>query len=401
MKERSEHSQAERCPVCQAGGKKCPRCQAYERLPKWAWLQAVITWVMGVPHVGQQPYFSHHSPHRAVVAVFTMLALSVLSSALLIVLIPQAGLLMKPLLALALPASLMLTSGLLRALSIYVLHYASHGAFGRFNELIGEAAAMIGFAVPLATYRRAHNIHHPSVATEKDPDQSFIEEIIAALGQSVEAYERELLRTLLPGAKFLREQQGRWQNNFGSDQPLRRKLTLAIVLTLPVAIAVAVSLVIGSPMPLIVWLLAWALPLTYGVWVSKVLFAIGLHVYFCQPDPQLSARENYQMKTGARFFGDEVPARELPLLRRYAAWACYLLRFAFVHLLVGKAFVMGFSDNQQHDAHHVNGREFKFWIAPYSRHEMATSGRYEMWHTFGSVMTAIRENFKYWSKLSK
>jgi fatty acid desaturase len=401
MESNASAQQLTSCPVCQRQDHQCPRCQAYERLPKWAWLQAFITSVMGVPHVGQQPYFRHHSPFTAAIMVFLMLALSVLSSTLLIALIPQSGPTMRVLLTLMLLASLMLTSGLLRAMSMFILHYASHGAFGRFNDMIGDFAAMVGFTVPLTTYRRDHNIHHPLVATEKDPDQSFIEQIITALGQTVEAYERELLYTLLPGAKFLREQQGRRQSNFGSEQPLRRKLTLATILALPVVIAVTVSLIICSLMPLIVWLVAWALPLTYGVWVSKVLYALGLHVYFYQPDPQLSARENYQLKTGARFFGDEVPAIELPLLRRYTAWVYYFLRFVLVHLLIGKAFVMGFSDNQQHDAHHVNGREFKFWVAPYSRHEMAMSGKYQMWHTFGSVMTPIRENSDYWSKLSK
>jgi hypothetical protein len=164
-------------------------------------------------------------------------------------------------------------------------------------------------------------------------------------------------------------------------------------------VAITLSLTSNSLMPLIAWGIAWLLPLTYGLWVSKVLFAIGLHVYFYQPDPRLSARENYQKKTGARFFGDDVPKRDLPLQQRYAGLLVWFVRFTFVHLLAGKLFVMGLSDNQLHDAHHVNGRDFRFWLAPYSRHELAQSGRYGMWHTWGSVLTAIKTNFEYWSRL--
>jgi fatty-acid desaturase len=378
---------------------KSPRCQAYKRLPKWAWLQAFITWVMGVPHLGQKPFFNHHSPQRVVVYIFAMLAFFVALSVFLVQISPGVNLLIGLSLLLPLLFSLLVTSGLLRAMSMYMEHYASHQAFGKFSNLIGDLAAMIGFSVPLLVYEAAHKIHHPQVATEDDPDQEVLKRIGFIPGQSVQWYWRKLGIVLLPGKKFWEDLCYRWQSNFDSYQPAKRKLMLAVVLALPVIIASSASVITGSLLPFVIFVATWLLPLTYGVWFSKVLFVIGLHVYFYQPDSQLTARENYQMKTGAHFFGDDAPKCDLPLILRLAAWALWWLRLVFIHLLIGKFFVMGGSDNQQHDAHHVNGRAFQFWLAPYSRHEMVASGQYKMWHTWGSPLTVIRNNFEYWSRL--
>ena len=123
------------CPLCQSNKEQCPRCQAYERLPKWRLLQAFITFVMGVPHPDprQTPIFKHRKFTR-VITLFIVFYSSVALTCSLVAMFAAGNLFAQVLLVPPIIASLMITSGTLRTMSTYVLHYAGHGVFGKYNR---------------------------------------------------------------------------------------------------------------------------------------------------------------------------------------------------------------------------------------------------------------------------
>ena len=119
----------------------------------------------------------------------------------------------------------------------------------------------------------------------------------------------------------------------------------------------------------------------------------------------MKPREFYLSKTGGRFFGDPFPSEDIPFLTRYLSLSQWWFRFIILHLLIGKLFVVGISDNQQHDLHHIDprGTKYEWFNGIYSRQHLATYGREasHLWHTWGSVLTAIVLNFERMARMSK
>lgn len=406
MREKGLGDGGHRCPSCASEEQQCPRCQAYERLPKWKWLQALITFVMGIPHDGQVPLLKQTKASRLAtifVAFFGAVGAAGVITALLFV----ATWLAQVILAALLVVALLAASGMFRSMSMYVLHYASHGSYdgpgdpagGRWSRLIGHAASSIAFTLSLEEYAEKHNRkHHGKLGEKEDPDQQTIIALGFVPGMPYEFYRAQLLRVLVSPRHFWLHLRGRWASQFASARSSRLKALAVAVQVLPLAAAFVAVYVYGSGAPLLVWAVAWLLPLTYGTYVSMVLFALGLHRWFLQREPWMGKWEFYLAKTRARFFGDPVPPAELPTAEQYRRWGWWWVRFFLLHLLTGKLFVMGLSDNQQHDAHHIDprSREFLWWDSTYSRQRLASSGRddAQMSQTWGSLLAAVRDNFE-------
>ncbi|MFN0122011.1 MAG: hypothetical protein ACKV2V_16065 [Blastocatellia bacterium] len=381
--------------------KTCPRRQAWERLPKWAWLQAFVTWVQGVPYPGQQPFFTSGPLSNALIHLMAPLLTAALTGWLALY-FPAAGWAEKLIMMALMLIGVLTTSGLLRAMSMYLEHYASHRAFGPYSSVIGEIAALLSQSIPLNLYEQDHlGPHHGHAASPEDPDQNWIESLGFRPGLPVSEYRAHLLRVLAPGRYFLRNLLARIAGNLSPEQPRWRRAAFISFQMAPLVIAELSRGATSRSVAMLAVMIAWYLPLTYGAWISRVLFALGLHVWFYRPDPRKSAYENMLGKTGARFFGDVVPAAELSGSARLFAWAIWWVRLILIHMLIGKLFVMGDSDNMTHDAHHQDpaGRIHKFWIANYTRPQLiAARPRFRAWHTWGTVLTAIEHNFLYWSQ---
>lgn len=384
-------------PMCEHGERWCPRCQAYDLLPKSRLLQSLITSVMGTPHEGQRPILKQSKTTRLLIVFggfFGSVAASSFTATILLTGSSSARFMLLPLLV----STISMTSGITRSMSMYVLHYASHGAFGGHSRLIGHTASTLVFVLSLDEYTLKHiRQHHPFLVGEKDPDQQEIVALGFIPGMTFNYYRMQLLKTLLSPRLFTLHLRGRLRSQFARTQPIRVKVITAIVHTLPPAFFAYEVYTSGRWIYTLVWAVAWLLPLTYGSYVSMVLFSLALHKWFLRREPGMTERDFYYAKTCARFFGDPAPSPDLSLLKWCRAWLLWWSRFFILHLLVGKFFVMGLSDSQHHDAHHTDpqGKEFQWWDNIQSRHYLATVGRdaAKMSHTWGSPFEDIRHNF--------
>lgn len=392
------------CPLCKPYEEKCPRCQAYERLPKSRALQGLITFVESVPHVGQTPILIHNEVTR-LITIFVGFYLSIAAAWSMIVMFAAAGPIERVMLGFGIAASVLVTSGMARSLSNYIVHYASHGAFGKHGRRIGELASMTSMSLSFDEYSRTHGEHHPFLTSEMDPDQQTIAALKFTPGMPFGYYKINLLRVALSPRYFFLHLRGRIDSQFASELSRERKLAVVVVQSAPLAIAITGYLVFGSPEHLVAWTISWLLPLTYGAYLSTIIFALGLHRWFLTREPGMSAREFYRAKTGGRFLGDPLPHEDLPLAKRYLAWVCWWLRFLVLHLLIGRMFILGVTDNSSHDAHHVDphGNKYKWCNSVYSRQRLVTSGpdARKLWHTWGSIFTPIMLNFERMSQMPK
>lgn len=393
------------CPLCKSNEARCPRCQAYERLPKWRLLQAFITFVMGTPHAGQRPLFQHSRATR-VVAVFAAFYASVVLTCSLVALFATGNLFTRVVTVPAIIASVLVTSGALRTMSTFVLHYASHGAFGKYDRIVGEFASMTALTLSFDEYLRGHIYkHHPLLTSTEDPDQRTIAAWKFVPGMPRTYYTRRLWKVVLSPHYFFLHLRGRMDSQLANSLSLLRRVSVVLLHAMTLVVAITTCVVFDSLTPLFAWAIAWLLPLTYGTYLSMVLFALGLHRWFMDQQPGMNAREFYLSKTGGRFFGDAFPGRDVPFLKRYVLLGKWWFRLVVLHLLVGKLFVMGISDNQQHDIHHLDphGTRYEWFNGIYSRQHLATHGREarSLWHTWGSVLTPIRLNFARMAAMSK
>ena len=280
------------CPVkCPhfKNGQQCPRCQANERLPHWRLLQALITSVMGVPYPGQEPIFKH-TPITRAISVFATFYATVITTYLMVIQFSRAGLMIKFLLVLAIVASILITSGMLRSMSMYLLHYAAHGSFQKFNRWIGELSSMTAMSLSFDEYERTHlGKHHPLLTSPEDPDQQTIAALGFIPGMS-QAYDiTRLLRVLISPRVFLFHLRGRLASQFSTEQSLCRLAAVTAIQITPLAVSIASSYFAATTVPLCAWVVAWLLPLTYGTYVSMILFALGLHRWFMQREPAMTA----------------------------------------------------------------------------------------------------------------
>ncbi len=377
------------CPLCQSNKEQCPRCQAYERLPKWRLLQAFITFVMGVPHPDprQTPIFKHRKFTR-VITLFIVFYSSVALTCSLVAMFAAGNLFAQVLLVPPIIASLMITSGTLRTMSTYVLHYAGHGVFGKYNRFVGELASMTALTLSFDEYEGDHIYkHHPLLTSKEDPDQRAIAAWKFVPGMSFTYYTRRLWQVMLSPRYFFLHLRGRMESQFANDLSLLRRVSVVVLHATMLLVGFSTCFVFDSLTPLFAWAIAWLLPLTYGTYLSMIFFALGLHRWFMDQPQGMKSREFYLSKTGARFFGDPFPAKDTPFLKRYVSLGNWWLRLIVLHLLVGKLFVMGISDNQQHDIHHLDphGTKYEWFNGIYSRQYLATHGREagHLWHTWG------------------
>ena len=370
-----------------------PRQEAFKRLPRNRVFQAFLTFVSGVPAEGQSPLWKN-TPLSVVATSHGMLATSVTVGALATVGAAISGGVTGALfLAVAFVAG-MISTGRLRASHHMILHHASHGDFGKLSNFIGESASLMAFTMPLSEYRPKHIYHHGHTADKDDPELQLVHRLGFVPGKSVKWYWRQLRRVLVSPRYIGTNLHNRWNSNFGPQVPSRRKALAALVQGGILAGAVAASVVQASILPFIVYLMAWALPLTFGWHVSQTLYVMGLHLWELEQEERITKRQFYVQKTGARFFADPLPAQGQGLVATALAWARWGLRFAFLHLLVSRLFCVS-GDNSGHDVHHIALAKLDWPNVAYDRPRLLkdAQGKDDYWNTWG-LFDAINVTFE-------
>jgi fatty acid desaturase len=382
------------CVVCPRPQTPCPRCQAYARLPKWRWLQSFITFVMGVPHIGQTPLLVK-TPLVCFFGIYLSLWLSTVLAAGLVLALSQVNGIAAALLTCPLAISTLSTTGLFRAMHNYLLHHASHGDFGSRSRFIGELAGATAITISFQQYRFEHRLHHAGLTNEDDPDQRAITNLGFRPGLSIRGYRKLLYRLMfLRLDYFIIHSWRRLGNNLTGSTSYTHRLLFISIHGAVFGSALLAGALLRSPVPIVAWAVAWLLPITYGYFASMVLYSLGLHRWHSQTSER--TRADYLAKTGARFFGDPCPDKGSSRIVSFVRWTRWWLRFLFVHLLVSRIAVIGYTDNGCHDVHHAypRGDRFDWCNSTYARSAILESSadRESFWHTWG-LFTAIRDNF--------
>ncbi|MFE9928903.1 hypothetical protein [Streptomyces sp. NPDC005533] len=247
----------------------------------------------------------------------------------------------------------------------------------------------------LAEYRADHAVHHASLTMDDDPDQKDLGRLGIVPGLPRQEYPRRLVRALVSPRLIAHTVARRISRNFAPRRRPLRTACFAGFQALLLLFAVGWSLRVDGPAPLIAWAVSWALPLTIGHHMSMVLYALGLHAWFKESEEP--GWSGYAEKTGARFFVDRTPDPAPWTPTHLRAWARWWIRFMFWHLVVGRFFVIGLTDNGCHDAHHADpaGRRFDWANAAYARADMLDGSplaRAHFWHTW-TLGEAIAQNF--------
>jgi len=379
----------EPCPICVEDGHQCRRCAAYHRLPKWRWAQAFITYVSGVPHPGQKPLFKN-TKTSVLATHYLMLGGSVLSAALMTCAWIKAEPSVKVLLGICIQISAMITAGRLRACRHFILHHASHDDFGPQSRTVGECASLIAGTTPFDEYKPKHMLHHAKPAEAGDPELDALMKLNFAPGRTLRSYCAHLWWVMSSPYYLAMHMWGRYETLFAPSLPLGRRIVAFAIHGVPPLSAAILSAVLHHPLPLIVYIIAWYLPWSVGFFVSQILYTLGLHLWYIEPEAK--GRAGIAEKTGARFFIDACPSMELPFLHRCLAWQWWGIRFIVAHFLIAKMFTVS-GNNQQHDVHHLCPKPGFDWLnSAFDRSRFVLAGRDKYWHTYG-LWSAVEKTF--------
>jgi hypothetical protein len=359
-------SAPEQCPLCRVEAEQCIRCQAYDRLPRWSWSQHLLTFTMGVPHVNQQPLIVLAPLGRFALTYSLLIFFSYLPCVFFPIGL-HLDLHFLPLLLILSSGLIPINTGLFRSMHHFLLHHASHRSFGRHSAGIGTLACMTAATQAFEGYSRQHRVHHQRPASDDDDEIKIMALLGLTTSHSPAQHIKVLNRALVSPSLFLKHTKERW--NLGSSARAPTPMfQCSILISL-----ILVSYLIHTSLPLLFWVVLWAVPLTYGYYVSSILYSVGLHCWYHGSD--IRSRNDILRVTKARFFGDPCPAAFYGSAKRGFLWTAWWVRFVIVHFYISRLAIVGPTDNMQHDAHHAFGRnEFDWCQSAYSRHQLLSRG---------------------------
>lgn len=355
--------------------------ETYLRLP--AWTQPFWTWYTGKALSGQRPVL--RLGWRAYLlmlcaAYFGGLALSALALAGL------AGWRWLPLVA-----GLTLTIWSARSMIIVVAHQCIHRRFARdprVNEAVGEFVTVITVFQDLGEFKREHIAahHHPSVfATAADPPVQVLEHLGFRPGMSREQLWRRAWWVFLTPAFYLGGAWSRLRGNLFAGGPIRRAGFLAWA-------GFWLSVPFWAPNGAAILIVGFVLPVVFAAQLSALLDKLGEHAWLTPPDPTHGARNYHVSASWARFCGDPVPPRGLPLARGLSAWSRWLARAIVYHLPARLFVVVG--DLPSHDYHHRFPARGDWSAAAYGRQREVDLGKGPPFSEIWGLGAAIDATFR-------
>ncbi|MGH8497539.1 MAG: fatty acid desaturase, partial [Methylococcales bacterium] len=326
------------------------RIQLAEALPSV--IQFFLTYVTGYPIPGSKPLWTT-TPVQETVGTAVWLLASVFACAWCWT-IGDWWIGLVPILWLH-------TIGAARKSLAQIIHYAIHNRLmgsRLMNRLVGEIFSTILFLQPFDEYQPEHggSHHGDDFATLKDPDVQLLLMLGFKPGMSRRQLWRQLRRVSLSPLFILKFTKTRLISNFWNARNYRKWMSFIWLL--------CVSGVVYWFDCWTSFFVAYLIPIIVLYPVSALFQFVSEHQWLCRNDNQSFLDEHKRLSWG-RFLADPVPNRNLPLWKRYTAWARWWLRLFFVHLPIRIAVLPG--DLSQHDYHHRNPASRDWPIARYAR----------------------------------
>lgn len=332
------------------------REQMWERLPRW--MQPWLTEVTGKAAT-HEPTSNFWTWRSRLFAAIAALAGSVAGS---IWLVNQQDAVFW----LLLPVTWLVSVSVLQALDTVYLHYATHGRLTgqpAVDALIGYLLSLVTLLRPFNDYRREHGRHHGRLALSDDANLQLIAGLGFRPGMPRRYYWEQLGRTIISPRFHGQMMLSRVRSNFANASKAYRRVAV-------VAAGATLALVtLSGTWP--EFLIAWLIPLVPLLHVSLVMELLTEHTWVRRtdgPDPRAAVAA----VTHARFFGEALPSRDLPLLRRALKWVGWWMRMLLVHL-PARLFVAP-SDLPNHDWHHRYPLAKTWPNAAYARRDDLVAG---------------------------
>lgn len=318
-------------------------------------LQPFLTWLTGMPLIGQKPLISW-TPYGRTGAAFVV---AIAGLALTCAALNAGGWYL-----LGLIPSLMITSNGMRSLYMVTEHYCIHDEYSDkrwINVLIGEIVSTLVLAAPVHVFRHDHPRHHATVRRDKDPDVIFLVQMGYRRGMSKSEFRRYMLWTCVSPIYHLRYL---WMRLIWNLTGPRYRIAATVAF---IAATVAVMTIYQW---WTVWLIAWAFPAIILFQASSVINYQCEHLW--DDITGLRGKEALARVCVGRFCGDPVPAATTGDFPQWVAqWGRWWLRVLFVHLPYRVLVLQG--DLSQHDLHHR--RPHSDWAnAAYARRDDCIAG---------------------------
>ncbi|MEQ8845776.1 MAG: fatty acid desaturase [Phycisphaerales bacterium] len=323
-------------------------------------LDRFVTFVSSIAPSDAEPWFIWRRWSFYTAALAWLLGGAAASAGLLLAM-PTMPVWLLPAALLGLVVSMMATAAGGRAVQITLMHDAVHGwdVANKAGDATaralwwaaGTAQSALLFVQNFEGYRDDHLEHHDedTFATVRDPDVRFLRYLGFEPGQSPEALEwryRKLVRSP-------------WFHGVFLAKRLLAQLTTGPIWRRVVVVAAwaAVLALLAANGLLLVFALAWALPLTVLFQRNALRQYVTEHRWLKveQPDAQTGQPPAFAEVSAGRFALDAPPAENMRGVRKLLAWATWWRRLLLVHAPFRAQVVWG--DLSHHDMHHDHGLE--------------------------------------------
>ncbi len=329
--------------------------QATVAHPVAAWLEALVTWVSGCPHRGQQPLFER------TVAAYTIEAFGGFVGGCVL-----GHYAVVHALWWLLPLAWLIVAG--RTWALFALfHHRTHGnlfASELANRVTTRVISLVTFASSFSAYEQGHiKSHHAGRLCRLDDEEGAFVQLGFPPGRTKRYYWGQLLRTLLLPNSYLKYVKYRlwdWQK---SESLSYRLLTWGF------AAALVVGAHLTGSMPSLV--LAYVVPLFVVFNATGVLGTFSEHHWGCLADHDSSSRRIVLLCQG-RYLLDEAPSAALTSWPRWQAWAVWWARLLLYHVPVRVAVLPG--DSLHHDHHHRHAYTETWTHSTYERADHIWNG---------------------------
>jgi hypothetical protein len=346
-------------------------------------LQPFLTWLSGYPYRGQQPLFPGKPWWVMVLMPVLLVAGGVLAG---FVIVEHGGWTW-----LGLPFAWMAVVSGARTLQVQTFHQAVHGVLSGkawLDRAITETLSTMICSQDFTAYRTDHaEIHHPTLASDEDPDKQFVIEVLKIEpGQTVEENRRLFWAALCSPRIHLVFLLGRLKANFVTAPPIRR--LMSVVWWASVA---ATVLAHGMLWPLF---LSFLLPQSLGYQASAVSQFLTEHLWFQMQLPGQTARQHHQSLLVNRHLGDWLPSPELQGLEWIREWLRWWTRLLTYHLFIRTTVLVG--DLPVHGTHHLVPKDRGWTSAIFRSRELLAKAEgvpLQLIGSFGDMLAKVFESF--------
>jgi hypothetical protein len=148
---------------------------------------------------------------------------------------------------------------------------------------------------------------------------------------------------------------------------------------------VAATLVTGSLLPVINFLVTWVVPLTVFYHVSAFLQFASEHFWLARRNPDDDGRIDPRQLSLVRLNGEAPPRRDLPQWQRLLGWAKWIVRMALIHFPCRVGVIC--TDLPAHPWHHAHALSKSWTVAIFAmQREIEDGVQYRIsWNLFDAI----------------